>query len=133
MKPIDGGIEALDPLHDVDEIGFTGTIALFGDYEDDSAAARRTLLQHDEGLAQCIQHVRVVAFLAQHPEGVHHFIRVVREFLVQLDVVAKGDHGRFSSVEAASSWVNRVPLPPSLSITAPELALAWTTTTKSIG
>jgi hypothetical protein len=38
-----------------------------------------------------------------------------------------------SPASAASNCVNRMPLPPSLSITAPEFELVCTTTTREIG
>ena len=38
-----------------------------------------------------------------------------------------------SPASAASNWVNRMPLPPSLSITAPEFALVCTATTREMG
>lgn len=66
-----------------------------------------------ERLAHGIQHARAAAFLTQHSQRVSHEIRV--------------------AASAASNYVNRIPLRPNLSITAPEFELVCTATTSEIG
>ena len=77
-QPIDGGIEPLHLLHDVRQLGVARTVAPFRNHEDDPAPPGRTLFQHQERLTHGIQHVGVIAFLAQHAERVNHEIRVRR-------------------------------------------------------
>jgi len=56
------------------------------------------LLQHQERLAHGVEHVRVITLPAEHAQGVGHEIRVAGELLVDLHLVAEGDHGRFTGI-----------------------------------
>jgi len=67
--------------------------------EDDSPPSRWPPFQHRQRLVQGVQHVRVAAFLAQHPQRVNHQIRTAGKVL---DVVSprplKRDHRRLAGI-----------------------------------